>query len=88
MEDEFDNLGNILALGEFSLGDADSMEICREMIKSYIVGKNLNIAEEDLVDLIIHKSPILVYDKESEDIIYINNLKEYKEKILNGKKTN
>lgn len=58
------------------------------MMKEFIRDKNLNIAEEDLYDLIINKTSILVYNEDTDDLMTINNFKEYQDKIINNGKEN
>jgi hypothetical protein len=57
-------------------------------MKEFIRDKNLNIAEEDLYDLIINKTSILVYNEDTDDLMTINNFKEYQDKIINNGKEN
>lgn len=58
------------------------------MMKEFIRDKKLNIAEQDLYNLIINKAPILVFDEDTDDLILIKNFKEYQDKIINNGKEN
>jgi len=78
----------MLNISTFNLGDADSREICKIMMKEFIRDKNLNIAEKDLYDLVINKTSILVYNEDTDDLMTINNFKEYQDKIINNGKEN
>jgi hypothetical protein len=74
---------DILNISSFDLGDPDSKEICEIMMKEFIRDKKLNIAEKDLYNLIINKTPILVFDEDADDLMIIKNFKEYQDKIIN-----
>jgi hypothetical protein len=87
-EDHQSFFQDILNISSFDLGDKDSREICEIMMKEFIRDKNLNIAEEDLYDLIINKTSILVYNEDTDDLMTINNFKEYQDKIINNGKEN
>jgi hypothetical protein len=74
---------DILNISSFDLGDPDSKEICEIMMKEFIRDKNLNVSEQDLYDLIINKTSVVVYDEDNGGLLTINNFKEYQDKIIN-----
>ena len=74
---------DILNKSSFDLGDPDSKEICEIMMKEFIRDKNLNVSEQDLYDLIINKTSVVVYDEDNGGLLTINNFKEYQDKIIN-----
>ena len=74
---------DILNISSFDLGDPDSKEICEIMMKEFIRDKNLNVSEQDLYDLIINKTSVVVYDEDNGGLLTVNNFKEYQDKIIN-----
>jgi len=74
---------DILNISSFDLGDPDSKEICEIMMKEFIRDKKLNVSEQDLYDLIINKTSVVVYDEDNGGLLTVNNFKEYQDKIIN-----
>jgi len=79
---------DILNISSFDLGDLDSKEICEIMMKEFIRDKKLNVSEQDLYDLIINKTSVVVYDEDNGGLLTVNNFKEYQDKIINNDKEN
>ena len=53
------------------------------MMKEFIRDKKLNVSEQDLYDLIINKTSVVVYDEDNGGLLTVNNFKEYQDKIIN-----
>jgi hypothetical protein len=82
-EDHQSFFQDILNISSFDLGDPDSKEICEIMMKEFIRDKKLNVSEQDLYDLIINKTSVVVYDEDNGGLLTVNNFKEYQDKIIN-----
>jgi hypothetical protein len=52
-------------------------------MKEFIRDKKLNVSEQDLYDLIINKTSVVVYDEDNGGLLTVNNFKEYQDKIIN-----